>query len=91
MTGPSRGDQSTRKRHPCQEMSRPSTVKLGPSGCSTTSGFRSVRCPLELPDVVVSTGGMPVSTKSTTLRLFMSIVTTTPSIGRSYGFGKAPR
>jgi hypothetical protein len=36
-----------------------------------------------LPEMVVLTGRMPVSTKSTTLNWFMSAVTTTPSIGRS--------
>ena len=44
----------------------------------------------ELPDRVVFTGLMPVSVTSMTVRAFMSTVATTPSIGRSYGFGRPP-
>ncbi len=42
-TSPSRGVNPTRSRHRCQLTSQPSTVKLGPSGCSISSGLRSAR------------------------------------------------
>ena len=65
----------------------PSTVKSGPSDCPTRNGWSGARGFAALPESVFSTGRTPVSVTSITLRSVMSAVMTTPSIGRSYGFG----
>ena len=66
------------------------SVKLGPSGWTTLSGFNPGRVVSELPESVVFTGLMPVSVRSMTVEAFMSTVATRPSTGRSYGFGRPP-
>ena len=66
-------------------------MKLGPWGWLTTSGLNPGRAGLAAPLSVVLTGSTPESVTSTTCMLFMSTVATMPSIGRSYGFGSAPR
>ena len=42
-TRPSRASNPTCRSHFCQRSTLPSSVKLGPSGCVITIGFRSVR------------------------------------------------
>jgi hypothetical protein len=62
-------------------------VKSGPCGWTTFSERRGDRFTAALPDSFFATGRIPVSVTLTTFIRFMSTVTTTPSIGRSYGFG----
>ncbi len=89
-TRPSRGLKPTRNCQPIHSTALPLSVKLGPLGWTTLSGFSPGRVVSELPERVVFTGRMPVSVTSMTVKAFMSTVATMPSIGRSYGFGRPP-